>query len=143
MSEYLDAIIFIDRRQAKVFHVSATDQVKLVLEHTSAHRRHHQADHEDATPHAVDDEFLKRIAESLGHDGYTLIAGPGNSKFELQTYLERHKPDLAARVVGVESLNNAREGDIVAMARKFFRERRHRHATRPELDFRHNDRTFK
>jgi hypothetical protein len=36
MSEFLDAIIFIDRRQAKVFHVSRTDEVKLVFEHTSA-----------------------------------------------------------------------------------------------------------
>jgi len=104
MSEYLDAIIFIGRRQAKVFHVSTTDEVKLVFEHTSAQRRDHQADHEDSTKHAVDDEFLHHIVGSLDHTGHTLIAGPGNSKFELQTYMERHKPDLAARISGVETL---------------------------------------
>jgi stalled ribosome rescue protein Dom34 len=139
MSEYLDAVIFIDRHLAKVFHVSATDDVKLLIEHTSAQRRHHQADHEDSTKHAVDDEFLHRIVASLNHTGHTLIAGPGNSKFELQTYMERHKPDLAALISGVETLDTATDSGIVAMARQFFRERGHRHATRPEPNFRHND----
>ncbi|MGD0502672.1 MAG: hypothetical protein ABSD02_08005 [Steroidobacteraceae bacterium] len=139
MSEYLDAIIFIDRHLAKVFHVSATDDVKLLIEHTSAQRRHHQADHEDSTQHAVDDEFLHRIVASLDHAGHTLIAGPGNSKFELQTYMQRHKPDLAARISGVETLENATDSGIVEMARRFFRERGHRHATPPQPNFRHND----
>ena len=139
MSEFIDAIIFIDRHLAKVFHVSATDDVKLLIEHTSARRRHHQADHEDGTKHAVDDEFLHRIVASLDHTGHALIAGPGNSKFELQTYMERHKPDLAARISGVETLDAATDSGIVAMARQFFRERGHRHATRLEPNFRHND----
>jgi stalled ribosome rescue protein Dom34 len=139
MSEYVDAIIFIDRHLAKVFHVSATDEVKCLIEHTSAKRRHHQADHEDGTQHAVDDEFLHRIVASLDLAGHTLIAGPGNSKFELQTYMERHNPKLAARISGVETLNSATDSGIVAMARQFFRERGHRHAMRPEANFRHND----
>jgi stalled ribosome rescue protein Dom34 len=143
MSEYLDAIIYIDRHQAKVFHVSATDEVKLVFEHTSAQRQHHRADHEDSTEHAVDDEFLHRIVGSLDHTGHTLIAGPGNSKFELQTYMARHKPDLAARISGVDTLDDSRDSSIVAMARQFFRKRGHRHTTSPEPSFRHNDEPFK
>jgi stalled ribosome rescue protein Dom34 len=139
MSEYLDSIIFIDRRLAKVFSVSATHDVNLLIEHTSAQRRHHQADHEDSTKHAVDEEFLHRIAASLDNTGHMLIAGPGNSKFELQTYLEHHNPDLAARISGVETLDDATDSGIVAVARQFFRERGHRHATRPEQNFRHND----
>jgi len=143
MSEYLDAIIFIDRRQAKVFHVSAVDEVKLVFDHTSAQRRHHQADHEDSTKHAVDDEFMHRVVASLDQTGHTLIAGPGNSKFELQAYMERHKPELAARISGVESLDDAKDSNIVAMARQFFRKRSHRGTTSPEPGFRHNDKPLK
>ena len=139
MSDYLDAIIYIDRQQAKVFHVSATDEVKLLFEHTSAQRRHHQADHEDSTKHAVDDDFLQRIVASLDHTGHTLIFGPGNSKFELQTYMERHKPDLAARTSGVETLDDARDSGIILAARQFFRTRGHRHSLEAETSFRHND----
>ena len=139
MSEYLNAIIFIDRRLAKIFHFSAAEEVKLVIEHTSAQRRHHRADHEDGTQHAVDDEFMHRIAASLDHAGSTLIAGPGNSKFELQTYIQAHNPGLAKRISGIESLADPRDSGILAIAREFFRKRGHRHAIVPERDFRHDD----
>jgi stalled ribosome rescue protein Dom34 len=139
MSEYFDAVIFVDRRQAKLFHFNATDDVKLVFMHTSAKRRHHRADHEDATRHGEDDEFLHRVVGSLDHRGHTLITGPGNSKFELQAYMERHHPDLAARISGVETLDDAEDSGILALAHQFFRARGHRHSVVPEANFRHND----
>jgi stalled ribosome rescue protein Dom34 len=139
MSEYNDAIIFIDRREAKVFHFSAKDEVKLLFTHTAAQRKHHAADHEDGTAHAVDDEFLQRIVASLDHEGYSLIVGPGNSKFELQTYMQRHKPDLAERLSAVESLEDSKDSGILAVAREFFRKRGHRHAVQPQAHFRDND----
>jgi hypothetical protein len=78
MSEYFDAIVWIDREEAKVFHCSATGDVKLVLKHTSAKRRHHTANHEDSTKHAVDDEFLERIVAAFDYPGGILLTGPGN-----------------------------------------------------------------
>jgi len=138
MSEYNDAIVFIDRRLAKVFHFSAHDEVKLVFNHISAHRPNHSADHEDATQHARDDEFMQTIVGALGHDGLTLIVGPGNSKFELQTYIGRKRPDLAARISGIETLSDPQDGGILALAREFFRKRAHRHAVAPEFSFRQN-----
>ena len=79
------------------------------------------------------------IVGSLDHTGHTLIAGPGNSKFELQSYMERHKPDLASRISAVETLDDAKDSAILTMARHFFGIRGHRHATTPEPSFRHND----
>jgi stalled ribosome rescue protein Dom34 len=138
MSEYYDAIVFIDRRLAKIFHFSARDEVKLVLTHTGAHRAHHAADHEVATKHAGDDEFMQTILGALGHGGFTLIVGPGNSKFELQTYIARKRPDLAARITGIETLSDPQDGGILALAREFFRKRGHRHTVAPEFSFRQN-----
>jgi stalled ribosome rescue protein Dom34 len=139
MSEYFDAIVFIDRHEAKVFHFSPTDEIKLVVAHDSAPRKHHEAQHEDGTNHAVDDAFMHRIMTSLDHSGHTLIAGPGNSKFELQTYIQAHNPGLAKRISGIESLADPRDSGILAIAREFFRKRGHRHAIVPERDFRHDD----
>jgi stalled ribosome rescue protein Dom34 len=139
MSEYLDAVVFIDRREAKVFHFSASADVKIVLMHDSAQRRHHSADHEDSTRHAVDDDFLRSVVGSLDHTGHTLIAGPGNSKFELQAHMQRHNSDLASRISGIETLEDAEDGAILALARHFFGTRGHRHAVTPGLSFRHND----
>jgi hypothetical protein len=137
MSEYFDAIVFVDRHEAKVFHFNARDDVKLVVTHTSARRPHHEAD-QDATKHAVDDAFMASIVGSLGHDGYTLLVGPGNSKFELQTYIDRTRADLAKRISGIETLSDPRDSAILALAREFFRKRGHRHALAPEFSFRHS-----
>jgi stalled ribosome rescue protein Dom34 len=139
MSEYYDAMIFIDRREAKVFHLSADERVKLEFLHTSAQRRHHLADHEDGTKHAVDDEFMHGVVGSLDHSGQTLIAGPGNSKYELQKYMQQHAPDLATRIAGVETLDDPNDGAILELARRFFRTRGHRHGLRPEPSSRHFD----
>jgi len=128
VSSYCDAIIFMERREAKVFHFSAINEIKLVVMHTSARRRHHQTDHEDRLTQAVDEDFLRRIVESLDHAGHTLICGPGNAKFELEIHLGRHRPDLAARICGVEALDDAGEGAILEMARHFFRMPNHRRA---------------
>ena len=127
MSAYFDAVVFIDRREAKLFHFSAKGEVKLVLAHTSAQRPHHQANHEDRTKHAPDDEFMETIVRSLDHDGNTLICGPGNSKYELQAYVQKHSPDLAARISGVEDLDDPLDSGILAAAQKFFGTREHRH----------------
>ena len=139
MSEYVDSIVFIDRHEANLFHFSAKDEVKLVLAHTSAQRRHHQANHEDGTKHAVDDEFMRSIVDSLGHEGNTLICGPGNSKYELQAYMQKHTPKLAAHISGVEELAGPQDSDILAAARQFFRTRGHRHGELQKPSARHFD----
>lgn len=138
MSEYFDAILFIDRREAKLFHFSAGDEVKLVFMHTSAQSKHHQTD-QDATRPAVDDEFLRSVVGALDHGGNTLLCGPGNSKYELQAYMQRHEPDLAARISGVEDLDDPQDGAILAIGRQFFRGRGHRDGSVPKPSARHFD----
>jgi stalled ribosome rescue protein Dom34 len=143
MSKYIDVIIFIDRQEAKVFHISDKEETKLAFTHTAAQRRHHQANHEDGTKHAVDDEFMQRIAGSLELAGNALICGPGNSKYELQAYMQKHKPELAERVSGVENLDDPKDSGILAMGRQFFRKRGQRHQIQPTPGSRHFDVPFK
>jgi stalled ribosome rescue protein Dom34 len=143
MSEYRDVIVFIDREEAKVFHMTAKDEMKLLFAHTAAQRRHHRADHEDGTKRAVDDEFMQRIASSLDLSGNTLICGPGNSKYELQAYLQHHTPMLAERVSGVEDLDDPKDSGILAIGRQFFAQRGHRHEIRPKESARNLDVPFK
>jgi stalled ribosome rescue protein Dom34 len=129
MSEYFDAIIWIDRHKAKVFHFSASEDVKLVIEHTSAQRRHHEGNHEDSTKHAVDVKFLQSIVQAIDPSDGTLILviGPGNSKFELKNFIDHHRPQLAPRICGVETLDDPNDAGILALARQFFKTRGHRH----------------
>ena len=143
MSEYRDVIVFIDREEAKVFHITAKDEMKLLFAHTAAQRRHHRADHEDGTKREVDDGFMQRIASSLDLTGNTLICGPGNSKYELQTFLQQHIPMLAERVSGVEDLDDPKDSGILEMGRHFFAKRGHRHEILAKQSARHLDVPFK
>jgi stalled ribosome rescue protein Dom34 len=138
MSEYFDAVIFIDRREAKVFHLSATDEAKLKFERTATANPLLEAD-QGVARHVVDDEFMRCIVESLDHTGQTLIVGPGNSKFELQKYMQQHTPGLAARISRVETLDDPKDAGILETARQFFRTRNHRHTIQPSPSSRHYD----
>jgi hypothetical protein len=48
--------------------------------------------------HPVDTEYFARIASALNHVGGTLLAGPGEARFELGRYLGQSRPDLASHV---------------------------------------------
>jgi stalled ribosome rescue protein Dom34 len=139
MSKYWDAIVWIDRSEAKVFHVSATEDSKIVANsHTSTQRLHHQASSESGKE-AVDGEFFHRICGALNHTGGTLITGPGNAKFELKNYLDKHRPDLAQRVYGVETLDHPGDAELLALARRFFNARSHRDMAEAGPDTRNKD----
>ena len=125
MSKYGVAIVWIDRHEAKIFQLSADAAVKTVIANSTAQRIHHRSDHEDANRHAVDDQFLCAIIAALAASAITLITGPGNSKFELKEYLDRHHEDLPARIASTES--SAEDADILGLAREYFATRTHRH----------------
>lgn len=143
MSDYHDIIVFIDRHETKIFHISAEHDLKLVLTHSGAKRRHHRSDHEDGTKRAVDDDYLHAIVGSLDPASNTLICGPGNSKYELQAYMQQHRPDLASRISGVETLDDTKDSSILAIGRQIFGNRAHRHQIVAQASSRHLDVPFK
>ena len=48
--------------------------------------------------------------------------GPGNAKQEFVKHIEHHDHLLRARVLGVETVDHPTNHQVVAHARKFFRE---------------------
>ena len=130
MSKYNDAVVWIDRHEAKIFRLSASDATKTVVVNSTAERIRHRADHEDATRHAVDDQFLRSIIAVLDHDAVTLIAGPGNAKHELKQYLDQHHSDLPARITTIDGTGD--DGEILSLARQYFSSKTHRHWVDPE-----------
>ncbi len=140
MSNYWDAIVWIDRSEAKVFHVGAGHEDKIVVHsHTSAQQLHREKHHELGSKQRVDVEFFHRIIATLNHTGGTLITGPGNAKFELKEYLDRHRPDLGDRVFGVETLEHPPTSELIAVAHRFFATRGHRHPAPTGPDTRRKD----
>ena len=121
MSSHYHAIVWIDHHEARVFHFNVSEVDRLVLhpEHPTRHI-HHKANSIGSGHAAEDHEFLQRVSEAIADAGAVLITGPANAKNELVKHIERHAPELSAKIAGVETVDHPTDGELVATARKFF-----------------------
>jgi stalled ribosome rescue protein Dom34 len=120
MSHY-HAAVWIDHREARVFHFNPTE-VELMVVHPDNPTRqvHHKANSIGSGHAAADEEFLHAVAEALSGAGAILITGPGVAKTELVKHIHRHDPGLMARISAVETVDHPSDGALVAHARKYF-----------------------
>jgi stalled ribosome rescue protein Dom34 len=120
-SHHYHAVIWIDHREARVFHFSPTDVERLVVhpEHPTKHI-HHKANCIGSGHAAADHDYLHAVIESVADAGTVLIAGPANAKTELIKHIHQHDPNMMKVVAGVETVDHPSDGALVAYARKYF-----------------------
>lgn len=120
---HLHAVVWIDHEEARVIHFSDTESEKLVLH--STHRPgkiHHKNGPSGGAGHEAEDHpYLHSVAEALKGAGEILIVGPGNEKAEFMKHLEQHDKPIAACVVAVQPADHPSDGQLLALARKYFR----------------------
>jgi stalled ribosome rescue protein Dom34 len=121
MAAHFHALVWIDHREAKVFHFDADSSQSVTVHNSHAHQNlHHKANSIDSGHVAVDKEYLHRVVTELAAAGAILIVGPGSAKTELRTYLQQHNPRIAANISAVESIDHPTDGQLLAHGRKFF-----------------------
>lgn len=123
MSEHhYHAVIWIDHREARVFHFSPTDVERLVLhpDHPTKHI-HHKANSVGSGHAAADDEYLHAAAEAIADAGAVLITGPASAKTELVKHIRQHDPKLMSIIAGVETVDHPSDPQLVAYARKYLK----------------------
>jgi stalled ribosome rescue protein Dom34 len=118
---HFHAVIWIDHREARVFHFNPSDADKLVLhpDHPTKHI-HHKANSIGSGHAGADKEFLHAVASSVADAGEVLITGPSNAKTELVKHIHEHDPRLMKIIVGVESVDHPSDGQLLAFARHYF-----------------------
>ena len=114
------AVIWIDHREARVFHFGVTDVERLVLhpDHPTRHI-HHKANSIGSGHVSADHDYLHAVAESVADAGAVLITGPASAKTELVEHIRVHDPELTRRIVGVETVDHPSDAQLVAHARKY------------------------
>jgi stalled ribosome rescue protein Dom34 len=116
------AVVWIDHREARVFHFNATEDDEKDVHPKDAHVHIHHHANEIGSGHAAEDQkYLHQVAAAIADAKEALITGPANAKHELMKHIEHHDPKLAKIVVGVETLDHPTNGELIAHARKFFR----------------------
>ena len=120
-SPHYHAVIWVDHREARIFHLSPTDVDRSVLhpDHPTKHI-HHKAN-SIGSGHAQDDQnYFQAIMEAVAGSGALLITGPANAKTELVKHIHQHDPQMMKTVVGIETVDHPSDAQLVAYARKYF-----------------------
>ena len=121
MSDHYHALVWIDHREARIFHLSRTavDQSVLHPDHPTEHI-HHKA-HSIGSGHAHEDQkFLRAVTEAVSGSGAILITGPANAKAELVKHIHQHDPNMMKAIVGIETVDHPTDAQLIAYARKYF-----------------------
>jgi len=117
--QHYHAVVWIDHRQARVFHFSADDADEIVI-HPNRPVRDFQHGNKGADRREKEDQaFLEQVTKAVADAGAILIVGPANEKHELMKHIERIHPDMKVHVEGVESLDHPTDGELIAWARRF------------------------
>jgi hypothetical protein len=122
VSQHFHAVVWIDHHEARVFHFNTDDAERAVVHpHEPTRHIHHKA-HSIGSGHSPEDQhFFHAVVEAIGTAGAVLIGGPANAKHELFKHIQRHEPQLVARISGVETLDHPTDRELLAHARQYFR----------------------
>ena len=121
-SHHYHAVIWIDHREARVFHFNPTDIERLVLRPDNPTKHIHHKANSIGSGHAAEDHaYLQAVAESIADAGAVLITGPANAKTELVKHIRQHDPKLMKAIAGVETVDHPSDASLVAHARKYFK----------------------
>jgi hypothetical protein len=122
MSEHYHALVWIDHHEARIFHFNAAEVDSTTVRSSHPHEHiHHKANTRGSGHAPVDEAFLERVTQAIMRAGAILITGPANAKKELAAHIGRVHPDLGKRISGVETLDHPSDGELLALARRFFR----------------------
>ena len=132
MSAHYHAVVWIDHREARIFHLSANEVDSLVIhpDHPTRHL-HHKANSIGSGHAEEDHDFLKRVAGAVLDAGAILLTGPGNEKTELIKHIRQHNPGLIAKIVAVETVDHPSDRQLVDHARRYFKAD---HLSPPRID---------
>ena len=108
------AIAWIDHHHAQVVQFDAEHvQALKVKEHAHYTRQHGSAVRSEH-------EFFAEVCDALNAVAAVLIAGSHTAQADFRHYIDKHRPALAPRIAGWETVNHPTEGELVKLARQFF-----------------------
>jgi hypothetical protein len=121
MTAHQHTVVWIDHREAKLFGFGPEDVDKLVIHSDKPTQHIHYKANSIGSGHVKSSEsYLHEVAEALAGTQAILITGPSNAKTELLHHLQKHDPQIAKKVSGVETVDHPSDGQLVAHARKYF-----------------------
>lgn len=122
MTTHSHAVVWIDHREARIFHFNRDDVEKLVLHPNDPAIHIHNKTNSIGTEHAPEDQdFLRRVAAALKDTTFILFTGPASAKTELFKHIHSHEPLMMDKIAGVETVDHPSDKALIAHARDYFK----------------------
>ena len=124
MTHHFHAVVCIDHSEALVFEIAQDDVTEHRIRPPDRQGNVHHKAGSVGSGHAPEDRhYFAAVAEALQPSHEILIVGHGTAKTEFAHFVRDHVPALAPRIMGVEATDHPTNGEIVALARKFFEQK--------------------
>jgi hypothetical protein len=121
MSAHYHAVLWLDHHEARIIHFNAdvSDSERVHPADPPRHL-HIKAGSPSGTHIRGEPQFYRDVATALGDAQEILLTGPSTAKMEFVKYLQKHAAPASRRIIGIETVDNLTDGQLLVEARKFF-----------------------
>lgn len=115
------AVIWIDHHEAHVVEFGLDERsVEIVRPRRAIKQLHIKSGSASGWRAMEDPVYFDDIARALEGVGEILITGPAGAKLAFFKHLQSKHAALAAKVIGVETVDHPTDGELVNFAKKYF-----------------------
>jgi stalled ribosome rescue protein Dom34 len=108
------AVLLIDHHAAQVLPLDVeASQPQQIRDHAHYTRQH-------GSSVRTEHEFFGHVCDALAPVGEVLVTGSHKAQADFRHYVEKHRPALAPRVVGWQTVDHPTPAQLLAEARSFF-----------------------
>jgi stalled ribosome rescue protein Dom34 len=108
------AVVLVDHQHAQVLQFDATQvQAQNLKAHSHPTKQH-------GSSVRTEHEFFGQVCDALAGIPEVLVTGSHTAQADFRHYVTKHRPALAAHLVGYETVDHPSENQLVALARAFF-----------------------
>ncbi len=113
-------VVWLDSSEAKIFELHPEQTTEHKLQRTEI--KHHTGAEKAQNNHKNAEKFYHQLAEALTGAHEVLLIGPGDAKTHFKHHLsQHHHGTIENKIVGIETVDHPSDGQIVALAKKFFK----------------------
>ena len=130
MADHYHAVVWIDHKQARIFHFNVEEADKSVVKDHVVRDQHPREKH---TGQRIEENkpFFEDVAKAIADAGAILIVGPAQEKDFFAKFLAEKHPAIRTHVEGVEKADHPSDGELLDFARRYAKAADH---MRPQID---------
>ncbi len=108
------AVVWLDHQTAEITEFDGNEV------ETSKVKAHSRTTKQHGSSVRTEHEFFGEVCDAFTGIGAILVTGSQTSLSDLRNYVEKHRPQVGAQIVGYEAVDHPTENQLLALARQHF-----------------------